>query len=542
MVPIPHGGPMIDTRATGQAHAAVKPESVFVLLSRLVRENRALVVLIVAASVVRVLIMVAYRPALWYHGDSGSYILLAEHALRPQATFAIGYSAFLQAFRPTGTLVSVVAVQHLLGLLIAVAVYALLRHRGVRRWLACLAVVPILFDSLQLVLEHAILVETLATSLMVAAFVLLLWPRSPSTLASFLAGGLLIGAWVVRPPLLPVIVVVGVYLAVRRIGWRPFIAFVLTAGVPYATVQVVIGEYATPYTANYVSFYARVAGFAKCDQITLTEAERALCPSAEVSGHEPGWYIWTAESPGFPYRMNASNYPVLKQFAIDVVRQQPLDYLRIVGIETAAHFVDGIPLRREHRCTDELYTFPRTLQLGGPGPICRAQLASADFQWPGRPREEAPPANALTTAIEMYGSIVRTPRLMVLGVYVLVVAAAVVEVRRRRRERKTAAATVTDDETGSRVDPITAKADGSVSATTSAEPRALARDGVALAIVCLAIIVLPTILFMYASRYALPAMPLLGIAAAMAGESLFANRARGKAHADTLARPQASLI
>ena len=365
---------MIDTRVTGPAHAAVPPESVLGRLTRLIREHRALVILIIAASVVRLMIMVAYRPALWYHGDSGSYILLAQNTLRPQATFAVGYSAFLKILQPTGTLISVVAVQHLLGLLIAVAIYALLRHRGVRRWLACLAAVPILFDALQLVLEHAILVETLAVSLMVAAFMLLLWPRSPGTVASFIAGCLLIGAWVVRPPLLPVIVAVGVYLAVRRVGWRPFIAFVLAAGVPYATVQVAIGEYATPYTANYVSFYARVAGFAKCDQLTLTEAERAICPSAAVSGHEPGWYIWTEESPGFPYRMNESNDPVLKQFAIDVVRQQPLDYLRIVGIETAAQFVDGIPLRRELRCTDELYAFPRTFRPGGPGPTCKAQL------------------------------------------------------------------------------------------------------------------------------------------------------------------------
>ena len=148
---------MIDTRVTGPTHAAVPPESLLGRLTRLIREHRALVILIVAASVVRLLIMVAYRPALWYHGDSGSYILLAQNTLRPQATFAVGYSAFLKILQPTGTLISVVAVQHLLGLLIAVAIYALLRHRGVRRWLACLAAVPILFDALQLVLEHAIL-------------------------------------------------------------------------------------------------------------------------------------------------------------------------------------------------------------------------------------------------------------------------------------------------------------------------------------------------------------------------------------------------
>ena len=82
-------------------HAAVPPESVLGRLTRFFdREHRALVILIIAASVVRLMIMVAYRPALWYHGDSGSYILLAQNTLRPQATFAVGYSAFLKILSP----------------------------------------------------------------------------------------------------------------------------------------------------------------------------------------------------------------------------------------------------------------------------------------------------------------------------------------------------------------------------------------------------------------------------------------------------------
>jgi hypothetical protein len=485
---------VVDSRVSTHRAPAPHRTSPLRRAYRSILRNRALVVLLAAATVIRVLIMVAYQPALWYGGDSGSYIQVASETLRPKATFAIGYSAFLKVLKPTGTLFTAVAVQHLLGLLMAVAGYALLRHRGVRRWVACLAVVPVLFDSLELDLEQAILVETFATSLMVAAIVLLLWQK-PGTVACLLAGGLLIGAWFVRPQFLPVIAVVVVYLAVRRIGWRPWAAFVLAAGIPYAGVQLVIGGHASPYTATYISYYARVAGFADCSRITLTDEERGICPTPQVSGHVPDWYIWVGQSPGFAYRMNESNSPVLKQFAIDVVRQQPLDYLRTVGTETALQFVDGLPMRVEYRCADDLYRFARTLQPGGPGPICRPQLGSADFQWPGRPAQDAPAATPLSRFLEGYASMVRTPRLVVLGVYVLVAAAAVVEVRRRRRR-----------------------------GVEDAEGRALAGDAVTLAVICLTIIVLPMALFMYASRYALPALPLLCLAAGMAAEFLVRTR------------------
>ena len=156
---------------------------------------------------------------------------------------------------------------------------------------------PILFDALQLVLEHAILVETLAVSLMVAAFMLLL-PRSPGTVASFIAGCLLIGAWVVRPPLLPVIVAVGVYLAVRRVGWRPFIAFVLAAGVPYATVQVAIGMLAVYRQLCLLLCTSRRIRQVRSAHSLTPRAERAIARRPRFPAI-PGWYIWTEESPDF---------------------------------------------------------------------------------------------------------------------------------------------------------------------------------------------------------------------------------------------------
>src|SRR5690606_26793013 len=136
-------------------------------------------------------------------------------------------------------------------------------------------------------------------------------PDRPSSLASLVAGGCLIGAWFVRPPLLPVVLVMVFYLAIRRVGWRPWLAFGLAAGLPYLTLVLLIGDRASPYTTTYVSLYARVAGFADCERLSLTGAERAICPPAALSGHKPDWYIWVSDSPGNAYSVDRANDPLL---------------------------------------------------------------------------------------------------------------------------------------------------------------------------------------------------------------------------------------
>jgi hypothetical protein len=472
-------------------------------LFRLIRENRAMAILLAIAAVVRVLVMIAYQPAFWYGGDSGSYIMAAEHPLTPMATVTLGYVVFLKVLRHTHTLFSVVAVQHVLGLLMAVAVYALLRRRGVRKWIATLAVVPILFEALEVLMEHTIMTETLFMTLVVATIVLLFWPRTPPVPACAAAGLSLVSAWFVRPVVLPFVVILFGYLVLRRAGWRRWVAFAIAFAIPYVMVQAWVSPATTPYGTEYVLYYGRVAGFAKCDQLVLTDAERKLCPPASMLGHRPDWYIWVEESPGFPYRQNAAADPILRQFVIDVVRQQPLDYLKAVGQDTAAHLVDGVPVNRELGCVDDQYAMPQTARLDGPGPEsgCRAELASDNFQWPARDPNLNPPANPLTKALSWYSYHVWTPHLAKLAALLLVGVAVVMALRRRRRDRKTSDAPR---------DP--------------ASSGALAVDAGTLAILALILIVVPNVVLMYGTRYALPALPLLSLAAGMAAQSLLARR------------------
>jgi len=89
----------------------------------------------------------------------------------------VGYKGPLRAILLVANFDAVAAVQHLLGLAMAVVIYLLLVRRGTSRWLAALATIPVLFDPLQLDLEQYILTDISATFLVLVALVVLVWKR-----------------------------------------------------------------------------------------------------------------------------------------------------------------------------------------------------------------------------------------------------------------------------------------------------------------------------------------------------------------------------
>ena len=121
-----------------------------------VRRHSWFGLVLTAGLVLRVLAGTAYRPALLY---IDSYRYLGNLQLDPaQNSQPIGYIALL--LRPVlsvGNLAVVAGVQHILGLAMGVAIYALLVRLGVRRWIAVLAAVPILLDAYQLQIEQNIM-------------------------------------------------------------------------------------------------------------------------------------------------------------------------------------------------------------------------------------------------------------------------------------------------------------------------------------------------------------------------------------------------
>jgi hypothetical protein len=114
-----------------------------------VRRNWLASALIAAGIVMRLLVQAAYQPALVYI-DTLKYLYGANPGADPVA-YKIPLKMILAL---GGDLNTVELVQHLLGIAIAVAIYAVLVRRGTPRWLAALAMAPVLFDAYQYRNEH----------------------------------------------------------------------------------------------------------------------------------------------------------------------------------------------------------------------------------------------------------------------------------------------------------------------------------------------------------------------------------------------------
>ena len=141
--------------------------------------------LLAAGLVLRVLAQLAYRPALFYI-DTTRYLYNAE-GMDP-----VGYKGPLRAILLVANFDAVAAVQHLLGLAMAVVIYVLLLRRGTPRWLAALAIAPVLLDAYQLQAEQSVMPGTWFEALIVAGLATLLW-RPRTTWRTAVAAGVVLG-------------------------------------------------------------------------------------------------------------------------------------------------------------------------------------------------------------------------------------------------------------------------------------------------------------------------------------------------------------
>ncbi|MEO3858900.1 hypothetical protein [Acrocarpospora sp. B8E8] len=275
---------------------------------------------LLAGVVVRGLAVLGYRPVLWFWADSFSYLSSAVD-LRPLPSRPAGYSLFLWFFDSVQV---VVVVQHLMGIAMAVAIYAVLLRAGLPAWGSALAAAPVLLDVHQVQLEHLMMADLLFTFLVVMAVVLLLWRPAPWAVVAGL--GLLGMATVTRTLGLPLVIVAVVWLLLRRASWRAVGAGVLAAGV-------VIGGYATWFNAVHGSFglggsnvwmWSRTMTFADCRIMDPRPELAVLCPEAGPRLAAPV-YIWDPKSP--IVRSGAEKEELTGEFTSLAIRSQPLDFL-----------------------------------------------------------------------------------------------------------------------------------------------------------------------------------------------------------------------
>ena len=78
------------------------------------------------ALALRVLVMLAFRPIMWFGGDSASYLATGLRLI-PDPSRVGGYGFMLWVLRPLHSLALVAAVQHLMGIAIGVLIYLLAR-------------------------------------------------------------------------------------------------------------------------------------------------------------------------------------------------------------------------------------------------------------------------------------------------------------------------------------------------------------------------------------------------------------------------------
>ena len=309
-----------------EATAPVQAAGVTGAWWRAVRHHWMFLLVLTAGLVLRLLAETAYRPALLYI-DSVKYL---EGSL---ATAPQGYQALLRVLDPVGGLALVAAAQHVFGLAMAVALYALLLRRGAPRWVATLAAVPVLLDAYQLQLEQTIMPDVLFETMIAAGIVVLLWRPGRWQVA---VGALLLGAAVtVREIGAVLIVPVVVFAALTVRGWRQRTRrAALAAG---CFVLPVLGYLAGTFgVSGHFGMagngpspqYGRAAAAADCAALKIPAAQRALCPSPAQTlalGGVDG-LLHNPRSPGHtvPVPPGLSRDEFLDRFALATFRQQPL--------------------------------------------------------------------------------------------------------------------------------------------------------------------------------------------------------------------------
>jgi hypothetical protein len=295
-------------------------------------------VLIGLGVILRVMAQFAYRPALFYI-DSIKYLYNSD-GNDPE-----GYKAPLRAILAVSNLNTMIVVQHLLGLAMAVVIYRLLLRRGVNRWLAALAMAPILLDAYQLQMEQTIMPGTVFEALILAAFAILLW-RQKTTWRAVIVAGLIIGASATVAQVGEALVLpAAIYLLVVGGGWRHAIGkaavMIVACAVPIlaycAGSYIRTGDFFLSHS-GVTSFYGRTAAAVDCATIKLTPIERGICPSPVNQAKGNDWLQFASRAPVQTYYRDLPRAEVntaITDFNRAVVTQQPFRvlaaYLRDVG-------------------------------------------------------------------------------------------------------------------------------------------------------------------------------------------------------------------
>jgi hypothetical protein len=366
---------------------------------------------LVAALVLRILVALAFRPIMWFGGDSASYLATGLRLI-PDPARVGGYGFMLWILRPLHSFALVAAVQHLMGLAMGVLIYLLARRFGLPAWAATLATLPVLFDAYELQLESDALPDVPFAFLVVLALYLLLRSPGERRPARTAAPAFLLGVsallWPVGLVLLGVLLaVLLIALLIRRAGLVTVLAALLAGALPVAAYSAWFSIHRHQFSltrSDGVYLWSRTMSFADCAVIRPPAAERPLCPP-------PGpriaasLYIWNANSPVLAMpsgRFSARTNHLALRFALRAIAAQPGGYAAAVGHDFALSFFWDRPVHPDAAIVDR-YQFadaatawvPATLWTPGGGTLAGDQAAYTG----GHPKSPAP-----TRIVQPYAS------------------------------------------------------------------------------------------------------------------------------------------
>jgi hypothetical protein len=328
-------------------------------LARLVRPVVAhwqFSLVVVAAIVMRIVVILGYPPIFWF-SDSYNYILDAVTHV-PDPVRPNGYPFLLSLLLPFHSDYAIGLLQAAMGVVVGIAIYALLRHRGLPWWGAALPALPVLFDAYELHLEHMITADPLFIFLVTIAVVILCWSDRPSIWTMAIAGLLIGYATLVRSVGEPLLIVVVVAMLFRRVGWLRLLTVIVAGIAPIGLYMLWFsgtwGQYAL--TDSGAFFYSRVSTFAQCSKMKNLPATLAyLCDPAKLE-YRPvaGEYVW-ADNELYPYRyvhtplylafgsdtsarFTSAVSAQAGQFAKIAIEDQPVAYVRVVIDDTLHTF------------------------------------------------------------------------------------------------------------------------------------------------------------------------------------------------------------
>jgi hypothetical protein len=301
-----------------------------------IRSHWVFGLLMVAGFVLRVVAQLGYQPALLFI-DSNKYIFGTDFAANHWGKFDRPVLMF-------ASLDFVALLQHMLGLAMAAALYLVMLRQGVTRWLAAVAVAPVLLDAYQLQAEQTIMPDVLFEALIVAGLVLLLWQRRPGLRFAIL-GGLALGASAPVRQVGEVLIVPGLaYVLAAAVGWRRRLLYGLALTVCFALPSagymayssIILHEGFELSSLGDTYLYGRAAHAADCATLKIPPVERPLCPAPSVaaalgvdglvnapSGPRQLYHITDSRT-----GKQISTQPFQLHLAYSVIRQQPM---RVAG-------------------------------------------------------------------------------------------------------------------------------------------------------------------------------------------------------------------